>query len=120
MFLHYSVPWAIRAERRSSHIIPSPVSPHASRKPMSKSAPPGLSRRKLPTSPAAALNDQHTPLIIAHRPAPLPALATLSIAPRPPTRRTRAHARYLLRPCPQVLRPQGMHQRCSTPKTLSN
>src|SRR5215208_4881258 len=53
-FLHCSVPWAIRAERRSSHIIPSPVSPHASRKAMSKSAPPGLPSTKLPASPAAA------------------------------------------------------------------
>src|SRR5215213_1537013 len=71
MFLHYSVPWAIRAERPSSHIIPNPVSPHASRKPMSKSAPPGLPSTTLPASPAAALNDQHTPLIMAHQPAPL-------------------------------------------------
>src|SRR5215218_6486212 len=71
MFLHYSVPWAIRAERPNSHIIPNPVSPHASRKAMSKSAPAGLPSTTLPASPAAALNDQHTPLIIAHRPAPL-------------------------------------------------
>jgi hypothetical protein len=38
---------------------------------MSKSAHPGLPRRKLPASPAAALSDQYTPLIMAHQPAPL-------------------------------------------------
>src|SRR5215217_8794419 len=120
MFLHYSVPWAIRAERHSSHIIPNPVSPHASRKAMSKSAPAGLPSTTLPASPAAALNDQHTPLLLPTNPRPLPARATLSIALRLPTRRIRVHAKGLLRPCPQALRPEGMHQRCSTSRTPPN